>query len=60
MVKEEKYVPYTLNEKFELKERGWGAEARANLNLNLFFFRSEMLVTSYGLRTIKKIKLQTD
>ena len=29
MVKEEKYVPYTLNEKFELKERGWGAEARA-------------------------------
>jgi len=23
-----------LNEKFELKERGWGAEARANLNFS--------------------------
>jgi hypothetical protein len=25
-----------LNEKFELKERGWGAEARANLNFSFF------------------------
>ena len=40
-----------LDEKFELKERGWGAEARANLNFS--FFRSDMLVTSYGLRTVK-------
>ncbi len=26
-----------LNEKSELKERGWGAEARANLNFSFFF-----------------------